>query len=65
MSPILALTVLVFASGICILIVGMMRAPFGHEDENGFHAMRPVKAARPTPATLALPVHIHEMSGQV
>ena len=62
MSLTLALTFLVFASGICILIVGMMRAPVGYEDQDGFHAMRAVKL--PKPRTVLLPAHLHEMSGQ-
>lgn len=68
MSLWLSLTFLIFTSGICLLIVGLMRAPLGHEDENGFHpAMRPVKVSRPAsaPAPLALPVGLGEMSGHV
>jgi hypothetical protein len=63
MSLYLALTFLVFAAGICILIVGMMRAPIGHEDQDGFHAMRPIKVARRA-QPVAMPAHLHEMSAQ-
>jgi hypothetical protein len=63
MSLALALTFLVFATGICILIVGMMRAPVGYEDQDGFHAMRAVKLPRPRP--VSLPARLHEMAGQV
>ena len=55
MSLFLALTCLVFATGICVLIVGLMRAPVGHEDQDGFHAVRAVKLPRPQP--IALPAH--------
>ena len=67
MSLFLALTAFVFASGICVLIVGLMRAPVGHEDEEGFHAVRPLKArvARPAAVPIALPAELHEMSGRV
>jgi hypothetical protein len=64
MSLWLTLTCLLFTSGICVLIVGMMRAPIGYEDENGFHATtRPTKVASPAPVPVALPVRMHEMSG--
>lgn len=67
MSFLLAFTLLVFATGTCVLIVGMLRAPTGYEDQNGFHpTMRPVKVARPASVVVsrALPVRMHEMSGR-
>lgn len=68
MSLWLSLTSLIFTTGICVLILGLRQAPFGREDETGFHAtMRPVKVPRPAsvPAPLTVPVRMHEMSGHV
>ncbi|MEO7413122.1 MAG: hypothetical protein ABIZ81_07180 [Opitutaceae bacterium] len=59
MSLLLACTFLIFAAGICILILGLINAPTGHEDQNGFHAMRPIRIQRPTP--LVRPAQLPEL----
>jgi hypothetical protein len=66
MSLFLALTFLVFAAGICVLVVGMMRAPVGFEDQDGFHAMRAIKLPKPQPVRLpVMPAEVHELAGQM
>lgn len=57
MSLILSLLCLVFAAGICVLIVGLMTAPVGAEDDLGFHAVRPIKQARVAPVEMPSGLH--------
>jgi hypothetical protein len=58
----LAFIAFIFASGICVLLVGLARAPIGYEDDNGFHALRPVKQPRLT--SMGAPTGLHEVSGR-
>jgi hypothetical protein len=60
-----AFLVFVFASGICVLLVSLVRAPLGFEDQDGFHAVRPIAVTeRSQPAAHEASTSLRELTSQ-